>query len=622
MLVGSLIGYLENGQVEFPAGNLSTFRELSEAEREKRLEQLVDQLLNLFPDLDDVFVDRLLSVPFAASRNRRALLAWLAGQDCDPSQLARIGAATSMDANTTVRAIRTLGSIAALGAPLVIVFDQLENLIQRDGAEERITQYGNLVAELVDSTRGLLVVQMALDSEWEQAIQPQFNLSQQSRVVMSKAALALPTPKQSQALLELWCGKLESPEQPFPWPFGAEQVDALCTLPGVTPRMLLAALMEACEGTEPSILQDHNRVEGTLPERSEAEPAELNALLDDEWAALVAAAHAQLDQAETRRGGVDDGRLRDGILLAAGFNQQTALRGANDQYIQLEPEKPDGRWLCLLHQGHYRSIGAALARVLSRPSSRPGVVVREQWRPFSPTWKSTIERQIDVLARPHLTWHELTREEAASLLALETMLQLVHSRDLCDHRGVPLSKEQVRDYLSQQVCPDRWGLLLALQGSKPLPPLELDDVDPAPPAAETTERDASRIEPPTDDASSRADAAARVDNLTHANKSLDAGSQDMTTPNHEAPSGRVSNDVPSGGVADSVQTVLLRLRVASVDRVIREVYRLHPKAGRTAVAGGLDALGNKVQWFGRSIVAWADESPASGSSSLTRGIES
>ena len=215
----------------------------------------------------------------------------------------------------------------------------------------------------------------------------------------------------------------------------------------------------------------------------------------------------------------------------------------------------------------------------------------------------------------------LTREEAASLLALETMLQLARSQDLCDHRGVPLSEQQVRDYLSQEVCPDRWGLLLALQGSKTQPPLELDDGDQAPPEAEPTENGTGPLAPPTDEAPSRSDAAARVDNLTHANKLLDALSQDMTTHGHEAPSGGVSNDA-SNGVADSVQTVLLRLRVASVDRVIREVHRLHPKAGRSAVAGGLDALGNKVQWFGRSIVAWADESPASGSSSLTRGIES
>lgn len=611
MLVGSLIGYLENGQVEFPAGNLSAFRELSEAARERRLEQLADQLLQLFPDLDDVFVERLLSLPFAAPRNRRALLAWLAGQDCDPSQLARIGAAASMEANATVRAIRTLGSVAALGAPLVIVFDQLENLIQRDGSEERITQYGNLVAELVDSTRGLLVVQMALDSEWEQAIQPQFNLSQQSRVVMSKAALALPTPNQSRALLELWCGKLQSPEQPFPWPFTAEQVDALCTLPGVTPRMLLAALMEACEGTEPSILQDSSRTSGTLPERSEAEPAELNALLADEWAALVATAHAQLDQAETRRGGVDNGRLRDGILLAAAFTEDAALRGVNDPYIQLEPKAPGARWLCLLHQGHYRSIAAALDRVLGRAASKPGVVVREQWRPFSPTWKSTIKRQLELLARPHLTWHELTREEAASLLALETMLQLARSRDLCDQRGVPLGEQQVHDYLRQEVCPDRWGLVLALQGRKTEPSLELDDVDAAPPVAESRERGTNSTAPPTDEALSHGDAAARVDSLTHANQLLNAVSQDMSTHSQEASSGSVAASA-SNGVTDSVQAVLLRLRVASVDRVIREVHRLHPKAGRQAVAGGLDALGSKVQWFGRSIVAWSGESPVPG----------
>src|SRR5690606_34498244 len=144
-------------------------------------------------------------LPFAQPRQRRALLAWLGGQDCDPSQLSRIGAASSMDPANAVRALRTLGCLSALGSPLVVVFDQLENLIQRDTAEERVTQYGHLITELVDSTRGLFVVQMALDSEWEQGILPKFNMSQRSRVAMKKSSMALPTPAQARMLLALWC---------------------------------------------------------------------------------------------------------------------------------------------------------------------------------------------------------------------------------------------------------------------------------------------------------------------------------------------------------------------------------------------------------------------------------
>lgn len=602
MLVGSLIGHLENGKVDFPAFHVSAFQELIESERNRRLEHLADQLLDLFPDLDEVFVERLLSLPFSAPRHRRALLAWLAGQDCDPSQLARIGAAASMDASNSVRAIRTLGSVAALGAPLVIVFDQLENLVQRDGAEERITQYGNLVAELVDCTRGLLLVQMALDSEWEQAIQPQFNLSQQSRVIMTKAALALPTPKQCRSLLELWCSKIEDPERPFPWPFSAQQVDTLCSLPGITPRMLLSALLEAHEGTEPSLLHDVRGENSCVLEHSEAEPAELNALLANEWATLVAAAHAELDEAEARRGGVDDGRLRDGILLAAGFTQHTALRGSRDPYIQLQPDHPAGRWLCLLHQGHHRSIGAALDRVLGRSPKKRGVVVREQWRPFSPTWKGTIERQLSVLRSPHLAWHELTREEAARLLALERMLQLARSRDLCDHRGLPLNDEQVRDYLREEVCPDRWGLMRALEGGTSEQSPELNSG--AAMGCDDANAGYARADSPGIDDNGSADAGT-LDGLRGGK------SRGATAPR----SALTSEDVGAAGsmvTTDAVQTVLLRLRVASVDRVIREVHRLHPAAGRVAVASGLHALGGNVQWFGRNLVAWSGEAAASG----------
>lgn len=550
-LVGSLIGHLEGQGPDFPVTHLSTFRELEERRRAERLEELADGILDTFPDLDSQFVDRLLRVPFAAPRIRRALLAWLSGQECDPTELARVEAPTSMDPANTVRALRTLGSLAALGAPLVLVFDQLENLVQRDGTEERITQYGHLIAELVDSTRGLLVVQMALDSEWEHGIIPGLNLSQRSRVEMKKASMALPTPKQSRALLELWANQMEDPEQPFPWPLTLDQVNRLTELPGVTPRMLLCALKEASEGGQPSILA------------ADAPAAQVDAgvgeLLAGEWRERLAAAHEQIDQALSRRGGVDAERLCDGILLAGGFADLTVLDRSRDQYIQLDPKHSSGRWLCFLHQPHHKSISAALDRVLGRDPASPGLVVREQWRPFSPTWKAINDKQAVVVSRPHLQWYQLERQEAASLLAIEEILQLARSRDICDARGVPVTEEQVLNFLRDDVHPETWPLLVALC----LQP---------------------RIDP--------------------------QGFEERAGRETQAVSHRPETDEGQGlsDVSLNLRSVLVRLRVASVDRVIRETQRLEPSLGRNAVVSALEGMGARVHWFGRSIVAWGGDS--------------
>lgn len=583
MLVGSLIGYLEDQSADFPGMNISAFRELSEAGRRAALETLTDKLFEVFPDLDDVFVERLLALPFATPRDRRALLAWLSGYDCDPTQLGRIGAAASMDPGNSVRALRTLTSLAALGAPLVIVFDQLENLVQRDGTEERITQFGNLVAELVDSTRGLLVVQLALDSEWEQAIAPLLNLSQRSRLMMAKAALSLPTSKQSRSLLELWCERVQEPGRAFPWPLNAEQVDRLCALPGVTPRMLLSALKEALEGGEPSILQTALPPEESGTARDE--PGELAQLLAGEWSAQVSAAHDLLDESDRRGSSMDEGRLRDGLQVASSFAKGVALKAASDTYIQLEPKVAAGKWVCLLHQSHYRSVQAALDRVLAKRGDV--MVVREQWRAFPPTWKTVADRQVQVLSAPRLGWHELLREEAAFLLAIEALLQLARSRDICDSRGVPVTEEQVLEFLRADVHPEQWPVIVKLTGETSMSPgaRGVDDAILGSLPVEAIDVGTSGDVSPAE--SSRAAAG-------------------DSNADEDAPTG----DAARATIVALVTSVLTRLRVASVDRVIREVYRLHAGVGRTAVVSGLEALGDRVVWFGRSIVALQQEDTA------------
>jgi hypothetical protein len=64
---------------------------------------------------------------------------------------------------------------------------------------------------------------------------------------------------------------------------------------------------------------------------------------------------------------------------------------------------------------------------------------------------------------------------------------------------------------------------------------------------------------------------------------------------------------PSAAVADdSVAGVLQRLRLASVDRLLREVRSVTREQTRADVLAELRGLGPRVRWFGRSIVVWLE----------------
>jgi hypothetical protein len=62
------------------------------------------------------------------------------------------------------------------------------------------------------------------------------------------------------------------------------------------------------------------------------------------------------------------------------------------------------------------------------------------------------------------------------------------------------------------------------------------------------------------------------------------------------------------GVSEHSLLTLKRLRIASIDRLVREVIRLEPKATRASVQAELEAAGKRVGWFGRAIVCVRDAS--------------
>ena len=59
---------------------------------------------------------------------------------------------------------------------------------------------------------------------------------------------------------------------------------------------------------------------------------------------------------------------------------------------------------------------------------------------------------------------------------------------------------------------------------------------------------------------------------------------------------------PVPRASGSALTLLRRLRVASFERLVREVVRVEPSTTRANIQAELEAAGERIRWFGRSIV--------------------
>jgi hypothetical protein len=539
-MVGSLLAHLSGEDVFFPSAFLAECEGLSDSDREARLDAALEQVLAIWQEADESYLRRLLQVPFAKTPTmQRSLLAWLSGRDCDETQLKRIGATASLGEEVALSALRTLSAVASLGAPIVIVFDQLENLVDAEGPGSRLLAYANLTAELVDSMRGLVLVHMALDTEWSRGIEPALNLSQRSRLLMARETLTLPTPQQREELLRLWIEQLPERPSPFPWPFSEAQAKRLCERPGVTPRMLLVECRRAFNG-EASDLE----AEREPGHRGEPEPLgdEERQGLDGEWEERLTAARAAASEASEQRASLDPSRLADGLLACGRFLDGAKfdpVKSTDGVQLRLTNDARNTR-IALLNQPHHKSLGGAIAKLTVFAEREPVIVLRERAHELPPTWKDTLAKRSALLATGRARWIWLESEDAAKLLALDSLLQAGRSGDLTDERGGPISAAAVAGWVSLKLEVPTWTIVREILGS---------DHD---------------------------------------------GDEPESKPERVAP-------VPPLGSGTAL-ALLRRLRIASLDRVVREATRLDPLATRASVLAELERSSGEVRWFGRTIV--------------------
>jgi hypothetical protein len=543
-LVGSLLAHLGGAPAQFPRAFLDDLAGLDGAERTRHLEDSLERVLATWQDVDESYLRRLMSVPFDPPATQRATMAWLSGRECDESQLQRVGARSSLHEEAVVPALRTLAAVASLGSPIVIVFDQLENLIDGQESRSRLLAYGNLAAELVDSARGVVLVHMAIDSEWHRAIEPALSGAQQSRIAMRTKALSLPTAHEREELLRLWTAREPNPKSPFPWPFGERRVARWCSAPGMTPRMLLVECRLARESgrsDDDAIMAGHEVVGDGFP----VHPAGTEVLKDslaDEWAKQVESARRTLDELAEQAQCADPARLADGFMSAADFVSNLTLEVNLRAAAQLGWGTNAGKLrMALLHQNHPRSLGSTLAKLATLAEKEVVLALRERVHDLPPTWKDTLAKRAAFVAQGNAKWVLLEREDAARLLALASMLTAARSGDVTDALGRPVPLEGVRRWVADTLDVASWPVLTSLTSA----PGELPD-DPGDP--------------------------------------------------------RVGSSNP--GIALGV---LGRLRVASLDRLIREVARVDRSATRASTLLELERASDRVLWIGGTLICMKGE---------------
>ncbi|MBX3249386.1 MAG: hypothetical protein KF901_19575 [Myxococcales bacterium] len=546
-IVGSFLASVRGAPASFPRAHLADLRARGEASIEEAVEEALELAERRFPEIDAEWLAELLRVPFRPAPARRAAMVWLSGREPNELDLKRLGRTERLAAAAVLPALRTLGVVAAVGAPLVLVFDQLENLASDDDA--LVHAHARVVADLVDGVRGLVVVQMALDAEWERRIRPLLTQAERARLEARVELMSLPSAEERDELLRLWLSVLPEDERPkpFPAPFSEARWGELRTRPGVTPRAILVAARRAMDGDDAPSTSEPSSDEARA-DRAE----ELSDRLEELWSRELERAREVHDALAAEGRGVDAERLVGALVAAASLASDVKVDVARGR------QRHDARLvrggghvtLMLVQAVHPRSVASSLRHAAELAVDRDVRVVRQAALGVPPTWKKVRAQLVELRVMPRVEVLELTRDQVCELLAIHDFLAAARSQDLAGPDGLPIAEAEVRAWLAAR---DR------SRSERLLSPMRLGadaDEEPAPKGA------ASPREAP---------------------------------PPKEAP--------PEASRGGAGRAVLERLRLASVDRVVREAAL--EGASRPSVLEEL-RRDPRVRWFGRSIV-WLSE---------------
>lgn len=587
-IVGSFLAVAQGAPTTFPRAHLADLRARGESAAEEAIEAALDLAERRFPEIDAEWLTELLHVPFRTPSVRRAAIVWLSGREPNELDLKRLGRTERLASAAVLPALRTLGVVAAVGAPLVLVFDQLENLASDH--DDLVHAHARVVADLVDGVRGIVVVQMALDAEWERRIRPTLTQAERARLEARVELMSLPTADERDALLRLWLDALPEDERPkpFPAPFTESTWNTLRTRPGITPRAILVAARRAMNGEDP--LPNVHTSGADAPETEDERTEELADRLEDLWLRRIAEAREEHDASTHEGRGIDVERIVGALVAVASLDPELKVdAGKPSQKFDARIVRGKSQVTLLLAQAvHPRSFSATLRHATGLASDRDVRIVRQAALGVPPTWKKVREQLTTLRDTPRVEVVELTRDELCELLATHDFLAAARSQDLAGPDGLPIAEKAVREWL---------GSRAPTQRSRALAPVgHATDVDDVPQAKGTPETTPETTASPTSGVTSSPTISSAAP--TTASTTSTGPSPSIAASSTRAPVG------PPGLFARGAgRAVLEQLRLASVDRVVREAVALG--ATRQLVLDELRRDPN-VRWFGRSIV-WLTE---------------
>ncbi len=535
---GAMLADLGGAKAHFPLAFLDDCRAQPSEAQKALIERAVTQVEARCPEIWPRYLERLLSVLFAGLAEQRALFSWLAGEEPSQLELDRIGERGGLKDLDVLPALRTLGAVASFGAPIVLVFDQLENLAEDDGRTGRILAHARVVSELRDTVRGLVLVQMALESAWASRFHPVLHMSDRDRLEETVKHLTLPTSEEKRQLIELWRAALPEAERslPFPYPFTIAESDKWTKQQGVTPRMLMQACGEAYARV--------SMPEGDDSENTEPAPVAPVEPLRGQWEERIVEARARIDEDAQQERGVSPDTIRGGLIAALELLGVKAGAAVKKDIPSLKLHKgATERSVLIAQHAHHRSLASVVRAATGLAAEHAVVLLRERAFAIRPTWKE-VDRLLDTfLETPGAQFVQIDREDLERLIALENLLSAARSQDLCAEDGQPIPYAEVVRWAERELGCSRWAPIMAALGH------EIDH-----------EIGASPSKP----VSNREPVIARV---------------------------RVG----------LVREVLGRLRVASIDRLVREVRAVDPGATRAMVMAELGEM--RIEKFGDAVVA-------------------
>jgi hypothetical protein len=519
----TLVGSALASRARFPSAGLADAASMDRDERGARIAEVLVNLFALRPELEGAaeYARRLLELPFERSDARVVLAAWLSGRDVDPDAARAAALPGPLSDVDVLRALTAVAALASVGAPLLVAFDQLENLADTTG--QRVRAHGNLVAELVDQVPALTLVQLALTGEWLQHIQPALSLPQRTRVAERTVLLEEPSVEDRRSLVRAWLERLPGQEgaSSFPSPLVEADVERWCREPGMTPRMLLQACRRALEAPPASdgaavapTPEDPGSVtapplELPLEEsrerppraRSRAKPrtaTRLDSALSRAWRSAVREARREIRDTHGDGRLLDVERVAEVLEVTIAGDQGSALvwrRGTGaSPFLVGSLARGGARGNVVLVQGHHpRSVATALERARELVSE-PLLFVRQGSFDFPPTWRDVAARVTELQGLTRTCWLAVSDDVLVHGLAFASMMAASRSGELTGPTSEPVSHVMLRAWSSAALGDSidtlddeirrvfsGWHAPLAQEGGLPAPPPPTSAPDASPP---------------------------------------------------------------------------------------------------------------------------------------------